>query len=336
MGVLDFIGGVAGGIGAGRRQKRAINENRRVRAEDRQWALEDYEKQKSDNLAFWEMENEYNSPDAQRRRLEEAGYNPALALGDVNSVAGAGSIESAPGISAPSQGAYDFGIDTFGSATSALGSMLSAQRALKENEGIDLDNRRKGMELGWAGARREEEARAANDQNRLANHQAALIEAQMWTQRQIEAKEAELVKLTSAQTANTEQATATSAAQEKYYGAGATNLESQTASNLQGIEESNSRMDVNSAQIGKLRSEIAILEKDLKSYDDKMRTQLSQQVAATELSKAQTSKTGKEEKYVGREPDRWWMGYKEGENPGPNFNLFTPKNAADKRVKHSR
>ena len=40
-----------------------------------------YERQKQDNLAFWKMQNEYNSPQAQRQRLEEAGFNPAMMYG---------------------------------------------------------------------------------------------------------------------------------------------------------------------------------------------------------------------------------------------------------------
>lgn len=36
------------------------------------------EKQFEQNVAMWNMQNEYNSPVAQRKRLEEAGLNPAL------------------------------------------------------------------------------------------------------------------------------------------------------------------------------------------------------------------------------------------------------------------
>jgi len=37
-----------------------------------------YEKQKRDNLQFWNMQNEYNSPQNQMRLLQEAGLNPHL------------------------------------------------------------------------------------------------------------------------------------------------------------------------------------------------------------------------------------------------------------------
>ena len=34
------------------------------------------------NVAMWNMQNEYNSPIAQRKRLEEAGLNPSLMYGN--------------------------------------------------------------------------------------------------------------------------------------------------------------------------------------------------------------------------------------------------------------
>lgn len=40
-----------------------------------------YGRQKRDNLAFWRMQNEYNSPVAQMKRLQDAGLNPNLIYG---------------------------------------------------------------------------------------------------------------------------------------------------------------------------------------------------------------------------------------------------------------
>jgi len=44
-----------------------------------------YEKQKTDNLDFWRQQNDYNSPQAQMRRFQEAGLNPNLIYGQGNS-----------------------------------------------------------------------------------------------------------------------------------------------------------------------------------------------------------------------------------------------------------
>lgn len=46
-----------------------------------------YERQKADNLAFWQQQNEYNAPQAQVDRLKQAGLSPALLYG--GSAAGA-------------------------------------------------------------------------------------------------------------------------------------------------------------------------------------------------------------------------------------------------------
>lgn len=53
-----------------------------------------YERQKSDNIEFWRMQNEYNSPRAQMQRLQEAGLNPALMYGRGPGSDSAGSINS--------------------------------------------------------------------------------------------------------------------------------------------------------------------------------------------------------------------------------------------------
>lgn len=48
----------------------------------REWNTEQYKIQKDDNVAFWNMQNSYNSPQAQMARLQEAGLNPNLVYGN--------------------------------------------------------------------------------------------------------------------------------------------------------------------------------------------------------------------------------------------------------------
>lgn len=43
-----------------------------------------YKRQYADNIAFWRMQNEYNSPQAQMNRFQEAGLNPNLIYGQGN------------------------------------------------------------------------------------------------------------------------------------------------------------------------------------------------------------------------------------------------------------
>jgi len=53
------------------------NANKKNRAFQEQM----YERQKNDNLAQWNLQNNYNSPQEQMKRLQEAGLNPNLVYG---------------------------------------------------------------------------------------------------------------------------------------------------------------------------------------------------------------------------------------------------------------
>jgi len=52
-----------------------------------------YDRQKQDNLDFWNLQNTYNSPQAQMQRFQEAGLNPNLIYGQGNS-GNAGSVQT--------------------------------------------------------------------------------------------------------------------------------------------------------------------------------------------------------------------------------------------------
>lgn len=49
---------------------------------NRMLARKDYQRVRNDNLAYWHMQNEYNSPAAQMQRLKDAGLNPHLVYGN--------------------------------------------------------------------------------------------------------------------------------------------------------------------------------------------------------------------------------------------------------------
>jgi len=48
----------------------------------REWNERMYDKQKQDNLDFWNLQNSYNTPQQQMQRYQEAGLNPALMYGN--------------------------------------------------------------------------------------------------------------------------------------------------------------------------------------------------------------------------------------------------------------
>lgn len=68
--------------------------------DSQRFSREMYERQKTDNIAFWNMQNEYNSPQAQMNRLQAAGLNPHLVYGNGASGNNAGGISS-PSIQSP-------------------------------------------------------------------------------------------------------------------------------------------------------------------------------------------------------------------------------------------
>lgn len=78
------------------------------------FAREMYERQKTDNLAFWNLQNDYNSPQAQMKRFQAAGLNPNLVYGQGNA-GNAGSV-STPDVQSPA-----FRSPEWGNAVSGAG-----------------------------------------------------------------------------------------------------------------------------------------------------------------------------------------------------------------------
>lgn len=92
MGIASMAIGAAQGLGNMISQSVQNRKNRKFQKDM-------YNQQKADNIKFWEMENQYNSPIMQMQRLKEAGLNPNLAYGQIGSGGG--------NISAPSQNVSD-------------------------------------------------------------------------------------------------------------------------------------------------------------------------------------------------------------------------------------
>ena len=66
--------------------------NAKEAAKNRRWQEHMYDKQYTDNVNLWQMQQEYNSPENQVARLKAAGINPNLALNQIST----GSASSAP------------------------------------------------------------------------------------------------------------------------------------------------------------------------------------------------------------------------------------------------
>lgn len=103
LATAGLISGAANVIGNLVNSGGSQRENRR----SRQFAREMYERQKQDNIAFWNMQNEYNSPQAQMERFQAGGLNPHLIYGQGNS-GNSGSI-STPDVQSAQFRAPDWG-----------------------------------------------------------------------------------------------------------------------------------------------------------------------------------------------------------------------------------
>lgn len=89
-----------------------VNYQQEANYQNRVFQREQYDLSKKDSLERWYLENQYNSPEEQMRRLKDAGLNPHLVYGSGATATG-GSIDSptysTPNIQAPHVKAVDQG-----------------------------------------------------------------------------------------------------------------------------------------------------------------------------------------------------------------------------------
>jgi len=84
---------ITGGISAlsgGANAYATGKQNKKSRA----FSREMYDKTKADNIQFWNMQNEYNSPEAQMQRLKSAGLNPNMVYDKGGAIQPAGNIST--------------------------------------------------------------------------------------------------------------------------------------------------------------------------------------------------------------------------------------------------
>lgn len=157
-----LVSGVAGLLGSGisggmsKRAAKAFNKGQKEIAQmnnewnaeqaaiNREWQTSERDAQNQWTLEQWNRENEYNSPAAQRARLEEAGYNPYMNGLDGNS-AGVGVTSSGvsgvgnPTAQMPNQVPETFQMD-FNSIGDAINSYYSNQLLANQAKGQGITN----------------------------------------------------------------------------------------------------------------------------------------------------------------------------------------------------
>lgn len=152
-----------------------------------------YEQQYKDAIAFWNMNNAYNTPEAQMNRFKDAGLSPWLIYGQGNA-GNAGSPPNVPDFNPASmrepkfEGKQDLMANLLGQAdlriknaqtnnleanTEVIRQQAMLQRLDAERKALDLD-----LDYKWAGDFRAEDLRGKRIQNDVAINRDAREAAQ--------------------------------------------------------------------------------------------------------------------------------------------------------------
>lgn len=110
---IPLIGAASSLVGGAANSAATADQNR----DSQRFSLAMYERTKADNLAFWNLQNDYNSPQSQMQRFEQAGLNKHLVYGQ-------GSPGQAASIPTPDVQTPQFRSPEWGNAISASGLTL--------------------------------------------------------------------------------------------------------------------------------------------------------------------------------------------------------------------
>lgn len=176
-----LIGGLGSVVGSLINKKSTKDTNREQMA----WNEKMFNMQNKQNVDFWNMQNEYNSPQSQMARLQEAGLNPNLVYGTGSPSGSAGSIQSAsPGSYNPRVPEWDLnsGIMAYFNAEQAQAqidnlktqnTVLASEAALKgaTTAKVVQDTAKSQFDLGLASDLRQTSMDAAKENLRKLNIQ---------------------------------------------------------------------------------------------------------------------------------------------------------------------
>lgn len=176
---LPLIAGaaIAGGASLAGGIVNAFSQAHQNRRSER-FSREMYERQYNDNIAFWRMQNEYNSPQAQMQRFQEAGLNPNLVYSQGNP--GNASPITTPDVQTPQYRSPEWGNAISAGGLQFLNAIydldikqaqidnLKAQNTVIQKEAIlkDVNARRAEFNLGFETDLRDVSADARREQLR--------------------------------------------------------------------------------------------------------------------------------------------------------------------------
>lgn len=141
MAFKDFASGLFGGIGSvisgaiGAKSTADTNKaNLKINQMNNDFNAREAQKARDFQLDMWNKENEYNSASSQRKRLEEAGYNPYMNDAQAGSATGMSGTSAASAAGAASQIPYTPDFQSVGV------NLASALKMMSEKKQTDIEN----------------------------------------------------------------------------------------------------------------------------------------------------------------------------------------------------
>lgn len=113
----------------------------------RKWSERMYDRERADSIAFWNMQNAYNSPQAQMQRYKDAGLNPNLIYGQGNS-GNAGSIPT------PNTPRPEFKVPDFSGIGGVLPAFMDMELKAETRDNLIVDRTVKLEEAALKAAQR--------------------------------------------------------------------------------------------------------------------------------------------------------------------------------------
>lgn len=135
LAIFGLIGSVFGSSMSARSQRKANEMNFKINQMNNEFNAKEAEKARAFQLDMWNKENAYNTPSAQRARMEQAGYNAYMNPSDAGSASGMSSTSAASAASPAVMQATDF------SSLGEVGVRLAQELKLfSEKKGLDIRN----------------------------------------------------------------------------------------------------------------------------------------------------------------------------------------------------
>ena len=138
---MSLLAGIATGIGAlggalfGKKSTDSANKtNLKINQMNNDFNAREAQKARDFQLDMWNKENEYNSASSQRKRLEEAGYNPYMSDAQAGTASGMSGTSAASAAGAASQVPYTPDFQSVGV------NLASALKMMSEKKQTDIEN----------------------------------------------------------------------------------------------------------------------------------------------------------------------------------------------------